>query len=285
MKKLILISALICLMTHLAGQTLEEVVAEFSKYTAVEKPKVMLIGSFHFNEYKGDNSGNTHTGNPPDVLTEKRQKELDELVKLIASFKPTKVCVEAKTNQEEKLNDQYHAYVKGEHDLHRNERQQVIFRLAAEANINKVNAIDANGEWYMDSVATYAIQNGQAESIMKANQIIPSYLQQQYDSMDGMHMAEIFHKINSPEQIHFIHAFHLEMTAIGKDDNYIGTGLYADWMIRNMKIFTNIQRLAEKNDRIVVLFGAAHIHSLKQMIEDSFNLEYVSVQDFLGQEK
>ena len=43
--------------------------------------------------------------------------------------------------------------------------------------------------------------------------------------------------------------------------------------IPNSKIFTNVLRIAEPNDRIIVLYGAAHIHSLKTMFGDSYDFD------------
>jgi hypothetical protein len=66
------------------------------------------------------------------------------------------------------------------------------------------------------------------------------------------------------------------ISRIGKDKEYPGVDLLADWYKRNLKIFSNIRRITEsKNDRILVIFGASHAKLLQQFIKDSagYNLE------------
>ncbi len=62
-----------------------------------KRPQILLVGSFHFN-YSGRDTHKTKTEDRIDIMSEKRQKELEELLEYIARFKPTKIAVEAGRN-------------------------------------------------------------------------------------------------------------------------------------------------------------------------------------------
>src|ERR687890_818199 len=64
-----------------------------------------------------------------DVLLPKRQKEIQDLVDRLASFRPTKIAVEA-PYRSTALPDRYKQYVAGAYALSRNETEQIGFRLA-----------------------------------------------------------------------------------------------------------------------------------------------------------
>lgn len=69
------------------------------------------------------------------------------------------------------------------------------------------------------------------------------------------------------------------MMRIGKNEEYPGVDLLADWYKRNLKIFTNITRITEsKEDRILVIIGGGHVKLLQQFFEDSreYDLEPAS---------
>jgi hypothetical protein len=254
----------------------EKAVSQFAKYKPEEQPKIMLLGSFHFAEYQGDKSGNTFTANPPDVMSEQRQKELQELRNLIAKFRPTKICVEWKQYHQAKLSEQY----KNATDLsklQRNEIHQIAFKLGKELGHADLYAVDTDNRWYMDSVAAYAFSHNQGAMLMKAQQIMPGWLADHYKSMESKTMTQVFLEMNQHNYLRFAHATHLEMSTIGASDNYIGAELYLEWMKRNTKIFSNINWITEPNDRILVLYGASHVHSLKEMFRDSFNYEVVEL--------
>ena len=56
---------------------------------------------------------------------------------------------------------------------------------------------------------------------------------------------------------------------IGKDGNYVGTDLLADWYERNLKIYTNLTRIIEsKDDRVLLIIGSGHANLLRRFIEE-----------------
>ena len=52
-------------------------------------------------------------------------------------------------------------------------------------------------------------------------------------------------------------------------------------MVRNLKIFSNIQRLATKNERVFIIFGAGHLQILRDLINADSNLKLVDIDKYL----
>ena len=84
-------------------------------------------------------------------------------------------------------------------------------------------------------------------------------------------MTGVYYSVlNGQQRINKEHQAYMMMAHIGKDKEYPGVDLLADWYKRNLKIFANITRVTEtKDDRILVIFGAGHAKLLQQFIEDS----------------
>jgi hypothetical protein len=69
---------------------------------------------------------------------------------------------------------------------------------------------------------------------------------------------------------------------VGKDQEYVGTDLVADWYNTNLHIYTNILRLIQPTDKaILVIFGQGHIPILKHLFESNPDFEVVEIKDVL----
>jgi hypothetical protein len=47
------------------------------------------------------------------------------------------------------------------------------------------------------------------------------------------------------------------MATVGSAKNYVGADVVSDWYKRNLKIYANLSRIAEPNDRILLIIGQA----------------------------
>src|SRR5260221_8051074 len=93
---------------------------------AQQKTKVLVLGSYHM----GNPGLDAFNMQADDVTVPKRQKEIEEFVALLATFRPTKICLEAGIDRQLKLNENYQAYLNGGKGLRKNETDQIGFRLA-----------------------------------------------------------------------------------------------------------------------------------------------------------
>ena len=102
------------------------------------KPTIMILGSEHF-----ENAGmNTFNYRMDDVLSSKRQLEIEQLVTQIKPFRPIKIALELDPSRDTELNARYQAYLKGMDELGRGEGDQIGFRLAKHMEHPKLYGVD-----------------------------------------------------------------------------------------------------------------------------------------------
>lgn len=49
-----------------------------------------------------------------------------------------------------------------------------------------------------------------------------------------------------------------------------------EWYARNLRIFTNLHRIVDPTDRVLVIFGAGHKEILDDLIKDRVDWDWVS---------
>lgn len=245
--------------------------AQKPKRSNLQKPTVLVLATYHM-----DNPGrDVMNVQSDDVLTDKRQKEIREFVNLLNRFKPTKIAVEMPYGSA-RLDEQYNRYLRGEYRLTRNEIDQIGFRLAKELKHRKMYAVDADGTFDIGRVFAFATANNQQETVEKGIAIGKRQVAETNKLIQTSTITEIYKIYNEQRRLVESHRAYLMMSRVGKDKEYPGVNLLADWYERNLKIFSNITRITEsKDDRILVIIGGGHVKLLQQFIEDSgeYNLE------------
>ena len=72
-------------------------------------------------------------------------------------------------------------------------------------------------------------------------------------------LTQIALEANRPENMAIGHQAYLLEARVGADSSYPGWEDVAGWYGRNLRIFANIARVAERpDDKVIVLFGAGH---------------------------
>lgn len=239
--------------------------AQQTRSTGTRKPTVLVLATSHMNNPGRD----VLNAKWDDVLTGKREKEIREFVNLLKRFKPTKIAIEVPFGSVT-LGEKYNSYLLGEYQLTRDEREQLGFRLAKELNHQKIYGVNAEGEFDIERVVTFAKANNQQEIVDKAFEIVKRQIEELNRLIQNQSIKEIHKFLNDPRQIKDGHQAYVKLAGVGKDDQYPGTDVTADWYKRNLKIFSNITRVTEsKDDRILVIYGAGHAMLLQQFVEDS----------------
>ncbi|HUK62791.1 MAG TPA: DUF5694 domain-containing protein, partial [Dongiaceae bacterium] len=105
------------------------------------------------------------------------------------------------------------------------------------------------------------------------------------DSMKTVRpLRETFLYMNSPERLR-VGLGHYLVTDLryGGNGEYIGADVASEWWNRNLRIFSNLTRLATTpDDRILVLIGAGHVPILSQLAISSPEFRYVPLSEVLG---
>lgn len=275
---------IICLLS-----TIQSVMAQNIKYAddflILNKdslPKVLLVGTFHFEYYNLD-AYKVDKDKQIDVLTNQKQKELKELLDYISMFKPTKICIEAFS--EWNAIKKYKEYKAGQKQVVRDERYQIAFKLMDRFKLDTVYSINAE-----------SIVNDFQST--KDSTLFMPYLQNLYngysdkDNVDYVRwrnykttlttkisLLKYFKYLNSQSNLR--RDFGAYLVGDYKLEKTKGADILAiDWYDRNLRIFRNLQNInAKPNDRILVLFGSGHVAILDQLLTSSPEYEYIKFND------
>ncbi len=91
--------------------------------------EVATLGVFHFN-FPNLDSEQIKKTDQIDVLEDKYQVEIKQIVEKLAKFKPTIIVIEARPQKQTLMDSMYNLYLQGKHELVRKEEEQIGFRLA-----------------------------------------------------------------------------------------------------------------------------------------------------------
>jgi hypothetical protein len=114
---------------------------------ADDATEVVLLGTSHFAGSLTDEN----TSEVGDLLSERRQAELDAIAERISDWGPDELMVECTPDAQPGIDSLYRAYRAGDHDPTargvRNEIQQLGFRAADRAGLDGLRCVDAEGLW------------------------------------------------------------------------------------------------------------------------------------------
>ena len=249
------------------------------------KPRVLLLGVFHFAGEQVD-VNTTPADLRVDMLSPARQKQIVDLVNSLAQFSPTKIVIEGSPLYQARYDSLYQSYLKGtlktSSAFMANESVQLGFRLAKQLAHQKVFAVDAQAFRFQlssaDSVLTYEKYKSQTDTSF-------AYWENKYDQESAFDdtlaynstLKQYLKYLNAPERQEKSIGRWLVTTKRGSNIEPIGAdGFITRYFNRNLRIYSNIQRIvSRKDERILVIYGATHLYLLKTIFAASpeFKLE------------
>lgn len=228
---------------------------------AADPARVLVLGTYHFAN-PGQDVLKTEVA---DVLSPTKQAEIRSVVEGLARFRPTKIAVEVEPSSAARLDSLYRSYRQGEHALSRGETQQLGFRLAAMFEHPRLHPIDHDGEFPWMAVTAYAEAHDPAFVAFwkrESARLAAEMNRRQRENTIG----EILRLNNEPAELAGDHGLYMRFARVGAGDTYVGAELLTKWYERNIHIFSNLQRIAEPGDRIVVIIGGGHAPILRELI-------------------
>jgi len=89
--------------------------------------------------------------------------------------------------------------------------------------------------------------------------------------------------LNSPEYALGDNAFYVRMLQpeLGSDDLYGGANALTNWAKRNLRILSNLYRVAEPGDRLLLLIGSGHLTPLNQWAQGAQDLALMNTLAYL----
>lgn len=274
---------------------------------AQEKPKtpdrkiqIVLLGTFHYGTTTDKNKTEF------DALAANRQKEIGQVVELLAKYNPDKIFVENEPGEQATWNKIYADYKQGIEptgNALKNEIFQIGVKLAKKTNNpNGVICID----YQMPTDFEAALKNAktdvernyikQVQAIAAAPEpknsnekffFLPFKTSKDFKPLKiaESNLRDYYVWMNSPEYIarnHYGNDNYLALS-FGENVDYTGAEYVDLWYNRNLKILTNILRRASLDDnRYLLIIGSAHVKVLKDFFRDHPYFEIVEVRDVLG---
>lgn len=245
----------------------------------VPKPQIMIVGVSHL-VAKHDLHNSTWSA---DARAPQMQKEIKNAVRLLATFHPTKVMIEANPEKPMFVR-RYKAYLAGKYTLGANEDDQFGYRLAKMSHDPTIYPIDSHTSFPFDYTAVQASakRNGE-ESILAAADAHVAPLVARSDALEKQgRVLDDLRYINTPGALALNSAWYLYVNQIGDARNdYAGADLVSYWYARNLHILANIMHDVRPGDRVVVFIGQGHAAELDPMLRLSPDVRFVDPEPYL----
>ncbi len=246
--------------------------------TAAEPVRVMVLGTFHFAN-PGLDLANAKVD---DVLQPRRQAELQALAEGLARFRPTVVAVERDADPApDRALKSYADYLAGQGRDDRNEIVQVGFRLARLAGLQRVVGIDTNGDFPFEALQAWAQGHGRAADLQREIELIQAQVKRMEQQQQTLTIGQVLRVMNQPATIRDDNGFYMRMLGYGDGQQQPGAALVGAWAARNLAICARLVQVARPGDRVVVVYGAGHSHSLRQCVSDMPGWQLVEAVDYL----
>jgi len=243
--------------------------------------EVMLVGTHHLA------NNNRDLVNLPieDILTGKRQQEIQRLVDGLAQWRPTRIAVEWPHENQAGLDKRYADYLAGRLRPSTNELDQIAFRLAKKLHLQKVEAIDWNneapGEPSEYDFIDWAQRHGQADRFNLFIKEGQNEANQTASNMRGQTISQWYRALNDPKIRLKMHEQYFTIASFGSNDRNPGAAWVGAWYARNLRIFNNLRELTTPGERLFVLYGAGHTYLLSRFIYESNAAMLVDPRKFI----
>ncbi|MBV7268064.1 DUF5694 domain-containing protein [Winogradskyella luteola] len=249
-----------------------------------KKPQILLMGMFHFRDAGRD-------GYKPkfhlDVMSDSRQKEIEEITNALKEFNPTKIVIEVKANKHRRIDSLYNLYLQDKFELRTNEIFQLGFRLGKILKHEKLIAGDAESMGVDGLKDREDIANEENLSHLLSSDY-GKLFKKKYEYIDSLKttipLKDFLIYINEDDhQIENHGHYILSPIGINNSEDYPkADALAAGWYSRNLRIFSNIRKTIEnKNDRVLVIFGNGHMPIIKHAVKASPEMRLINLKDVL----
>ncbi|WP_293916055.1 MULTISPECIES: DUF5694 domain-containing protein [unclassified Sphingobacterium] len=264
---------------------------QLSFVLAQEKVKVILLGTYHFNNPGSDMIKHKERS----ILSEESQKDLDNLVDKISAsvYKPDQIFVESYFSAKKELNTNYQSYLKNQYhkftDTIKRERTkryytegetfQLGYRLAKKLKHEELYPIDSLIEMRFDILLKEVNSNPELKKEFDA---IKTSLSD--NCLEKSNLSEIFLCLNEKSKLDNNLGFYISFAnKVMINNDYFGSNLVTDWYKRNLIMYSNIQsQLKPDTKSIFVLVGSGHAAIFRQFFEVDKNFELVDLTKVLN---
>lgn len=251
------------------------------------KIPVLNVGSFHFG---ATNDANTTEF---DEDAQDNQAAARALSQLLARFQPTIICLEYEPKYDAKINAAYQAFLASPDKLDSRfgELSMVGFDVARLSGLSRVYGIDFQ-LGYNYSLGDFIENSPELSNSIDAK----TYLQLTHDPFKyqpelkalnsryaELSLLEKLQLINQPQMLDYsLNTNADKLLYVGLEDGFEGAEQAAQFYLRNMKIYSNLNRIPmTADDRVLILMGSAHTAMLREFMQRSPKFNMVNTQQYL----
>jgi hypothetical protein len=271
MKKILMILSSVAVLA-VAGWAQEPA----SSKPEIPKAEILILGTYHMANPGRD----VFNMQADDVQSEKRQKELTELLEVLKKFRPTKIAIEREVGSQRTARE-YADYLAGKYTLTRNEIDQIGYRLAKELGHKQVYSVDVDGDFPMLRVVNYAKANGMNQKWEALQAETGRQVKEQSDFLQSHTILETLAWMNTDRRAAQGMAGYFAMVPYGEPWEYAGPDLLASWYQRNIRIYHNVVKLADSpQERILVIYGSGHLGWLREDVNNDASMKLRKLSEF-----
>lgn len=215
--------------------------------------ELMILGSYHM-----DNPGlDAVNVEADDVLTPRRQAEIEQLNAALLRFRPTKVAVEGDRSRTT-WRDRYKDWLGGRYTLGRNEIEQIGMKVARAAGHTTIYPIDF--PMLMSGLRYDEVEFKRTEQAA-AKPPAPRQLSEDEKLLRRLSVIENLRRMNDPLRAAEGHARYMELLEPNAADValYGRADLLTNWYKRNIRMMANIARISGPGDRVLLIVGSGHL--------------------------
>ena len=278
MNKLIIIISLICLISCSKNESQPITNKATPKLEKSNKIKVLNFATFHMGMTTDANSVDF------DDKDKKNQEDAQKIAQLIAQFNPTIICVEVTRERNKELNNEYQNYLNNPSKIstYYGEVGLVAFEVGRISKVPKLYGIDHKMDY--NYMIANEITNDIDSTTLNEYYANPFKLTPELNIDENtLSLLEKLKLNNSQKYLDFLIAVNADMLAFaGTEDGYEGADEAAKYYQRNLRIYSNLNRIPMTNeDRVFILSGGSHTAFLNEFMKRSPKYEVVNTMDYL----
>lgn len=237
---------------------------------------VLNLGTFHMGYTNDANTTEFDEHNKENV------RQVHEIAKAIAAFKPTVIIVETTPEYQEQLETLYRAYLKNPEMTFQNpdEIELLAYETGRLSGTERIYGIDYK-EGYNYSIY-YQLQNKVDSLTYVRYGEMMDVNEAQFDEKNAS-VLELLKMTNHPDYLDFLININADLlTYVSTKGKAEGAEQAAKFYHRNLVMFSNLNQVElGKDDRVFILMGATHTAFFNDWIRRSPKYRLVNVFDYL----
>ena len=241
--------------------------------------RVMILGVAHLASRR-DVHNSVFQDSP---LSPTRQAQIDDIVRHLARFHPTKVLIE-KTMGDTAITNHYRRYLAAPSALAPDESYQFGFKLAALAGDSAIYPINTYGPSLIDDSSASGKRMAKfldANFTTVSTPAFQAYLARSDTlQLHGTYL-DLLRYLNTDGAIRANASVYSVLVGMGRDADSAGSAWVSQWYARNCYIFSNMLSVIRPGDRVVVIYGQGHEYLLREFVRLNPRLVDVDPLDYL----